>query len=79
MIRSGSICLSFLSKYLRENKDTLDNKSQKLRCLSETFKNYGGVLRYLLLKQMLDLLSEKIKLLKAAIRLSNLLSEMDDG
>lgn len=54
MIRSGSICLSLLYKYLmstnEEVNDTTSNgkilikKATKLECLSETFKSYGGVL-----------------------------------
>ena len=52
MLRSGSICISFLYKYLTsENKTeneegykTLEKRSDKLKCLSDTFQNYGGVL-----------------------------------
>lgn len=52
MLRSGSICISFLYKYLTsENKTedeggykTLEKRSNKLKCLSDTFQNYGGVL-----------------------------------
>jgi len=53
MIRSGSICLTFLYKYLMsENEistnenggDILKKKGTKLKCLSDTFQSYGGVL-----------------------------------
>ena len=52
MLRSGSICISFLYKYLTsenntENEEgykTLEKRSDKLKCLSDTFQNYGGVL-----------------------------------
>ena len=53
MLRSSSICMSFLYNYLisdsdsdrEEGKgDTLNKKSQKLRCLSDTLQSYGGVL-----------------------------------
>lgn len=60
MLRSGSICLSFMYNYLlsdSEYKDpdsgmTLNKKSHKLRCLSDTFQSYGGVLSKL--SQMLS-------------------------
>lgn len=48
MLRSGSICLSFLYNYLSENNDKemdeLHKKHKALVCLSKTFENYGGVL-----------------------------------
>jgi predicted unusual protein kinase regulating ubiquinone biosynthesis (AarF/ABC1/UbiB family) len=54
MIRSGSICISFLYNYLMSNNevdDSLDEngkkfikKTTKLKCLSDTFQSYGGVL-----------------------------------
>jgi predicted unusual protein kinase regulating ubiquinone biosynthesis (AarF/ABC1/UbiB family) len=54
MLRGGSICLSFLYNYLLSDIDysseckngdtTLKKQSQKLRCLSDTFSSYGGVL-----------------------------------
>lgn len=49
MIRSGSICISFLYKYLlseseTNNGDELIKKSNKLKCLSDIFASYGGVL-----------------------------------
>lgn len=53
MLRSGSICISFLYKYLtsENTKDKEDSgceqlyaRSNKLKCLSETFQDYGGVL-----------------------------------
>jgi predicted unusual protein kinase regulating ubiquinone biosynthesis (AarF/ABC1/UbiB family) len=52
MLRSGSICLSFLYNYLvsevktneDENGNKLIQKADKLKCLSDTFQSYGGVL-----------------------------------
>ena len=52
MLRSGSICVSFLYKYLTSENNCqnnsgykeLENKNNKLKCLTETFQNYGGVL-----------------------------------
>lgn len=55
MIRSGSICLSFLYNYLMStneeinetnsnNSKTFVKKATKLKCLSDTFQSYGGVL-----------------------------------
>ena len=52
MIRSGSICASFLYKYLTSKNDIEENdsgkklikKADKLKCLTETFQSYGGVL-----------------------------------
>jgi predicted unusual protein kinase regulating ubiquinone biosynthesis (AarF/ABC1/UbiB family) len=54
MIRSGSICISFLYNYLMSNNeidDSLDDngkklikRATKLKCLSDTFQSYGGVL-----------------------------------
>ena len=51
MLRSSSICTSFLYNYLMsdsefkdENGQTLDKKCQKLHCLSSTLASYGGVL-----------------------------------
>jgi predicted unusual protein kinase regulating ubiquinone biosynthesis (AarF/ABC1/UbiB family) len=60
MLRSSSICTSFLYNYLisdsecnDENGKPLDKKCQKLRCLSDTLESYGGVLSKL--SQMLSL------------------------
>ena len=49
MIRSGSICISFLYNYLTssnntEGNDRVTKNHQKLKCLSDTFASYGGVL-----------------------------------
>ena len=52
MIRSGSICMSFLYNYLMSNNEIeetnggnkLIKKATKLKCLSDTFQSYGGVL-----------------------------------
>lgn len=49
MLRSGSICLSFIYNYLTENdsennNEEVDKKSKKIRCLATTFEKYGGVL-----------------------------------
>lgn len=55
MLRSGSICVNFLYNYLlgeasintSENEkggDILIKKATKLKCLSDTFQSYGGVL-----------------------------------
>ena len=55
MLRSGSICISFLYKYLMSDneinkEDDIDGnknliqKSSKLKCLADTFQSYGGVL-----------------------------------
>jgi predicted unusual protein kinase regulating ubiquinone biosynthesis (AarF/ABC1/UbiB family) len=51
MLRSSSICISFLYNYLTsdsnctdENGNVLDKKCQKLRCLSDTLQSYGGIL-----------------------------------
>jgi len=48
MLRSGSICASFLYNYLTSDTETgndeLKNKNSKLKCLSDTFASYGGVL-----------------------------------
>lgn len=60
MLRSSSICASFLYNYLMsdseyndENGQPLNKKCQKLRCLSDTLESYGGVLSKL--SQMLSL------------------------
>lgn len=59
MLRSSSICASFLYNYLlsdieyNDNGQPLDKKCQKLRCLSKTLESYGGVLSKL--SQMLSL------------------------
>lgn len=60
MLRSSSVCASFLYNYLMsdseykdENGQPLDKKCQKLRCLSDTLESYGGVLSKL--SQMLSL------------------------
>ena len=54
MLRSGSICMNFLYNYLvseatinsnnEKGGDVLIKKATKLKCLSETFQSYGGVL-----------------------------------
>ena len=51
MIRSTSICATFIYKYLMSGSDSTDENGkiidkdvQKLRCLSNTLQNYGGVL-----------------------------------
>ena len=52
MLRSGSICISFLYNYLTNecntsqtgNNETMIKKADKLKCLSDTFQSYGGVL-----------------------------------
>lgn len=55
MLRSGSICLNFLCNYLlgeasiissknEKGGDILVKKATKLKCLSDTFQSYGGVL-----------------------------------
>jgi predicted unusual protein kinase regulating ubiquinone biosynthesis (AarF/ABC1/UbiB family) len=48
MLRSGSICLSFLYNYITDNNDKdvdeFRKKHNALVCLSKTFENYGGVL-----------------------------------
>lgn len=47
MLRAGSLCVSLLYKYMTSNsetKDDLSEKSKKLRLLSETFSEYGGIL-----------------------------------
>jgi predicted unusual protein kinase regulating ubiquinone biosynthesis (AarF/ABC1/UbiB family) len=59
MLRSGSICISFLYKYLTTKNEIEENdeiisesdngkklikKADKLKCLTETFQSYGGVL-----------------------------------
>lgn len=47
MIRTGKMCVSFLFKYMTSVSDNDDDplkaKSNKLRCLSDVFSNYGGV------------------------------------
>ena len=60
MLRSSSICTSFLYNYLMsdseckdENGQPLDKNVQKLRCLADTLESYGGVLSKL--SQMLSL------------------------
>lgn len=65
MIRSSSICMSFLYKYLMSESgidadtegDKLIKKGNKLKCLSEVFSAYGGVLGKL--SQILCLENEK--------------------
>jgi len=50
MLRSGSICISFLYKYLTSENNTentgdeLIKRGTKLKCLTDTFQSYGGVL-----------------------------------
>ena len=47
MIRTGSICVSLLCNYLKskhnKSSDDLGNKATTLKCIKETFENYGGV------------------------------------
>ena len=49
MIRTGSICLSLICNYLKskhnnnKSSDDLGNKAKTLKCIKETFENYGGV------------------------------------
>jgi predicted unusual protein kinase regulating ubiquinone biosynthesis (AarF/ABC1/UbiB family) len=49
MIRTGSICVSLLFNYLKshnnksESYEDLTNKTSTLKCIKETFENYGGV------------------------------------
>ena len=61
MLRSGSICMSFLYNYLTSESETenggLEKNCQKLKCLSKTFESYGGVLSKL--SQILSLNNEK--------------------
>ena len=63
MLRSSSICATFLynylvsdSEYKDENGQTLNKNAQKLRCLTDTLQSYGGVLSKL--SQMLSLNDE---------------------
>ena len=63
MLRSTSICASFLYNYLTSDSECrdkdgniLDKKCQKLRCLSDTLQSYGGVLSKL--SQILSLNDE---------------------
>jgi predicted unusual protein kinase regulating ubiquinone biosynthesis (AarF/ABC1/UbiB family) len=50
MLRSGSICASLLYKYLTTTDDAIDKSDKyqknllKVKVLSETFANYGGIL-----------------------------------
>ena len=53
MLRSGSICMSFLYNYLLSENEIDDcddsgkkliKRANKLECLAETFQSYGGVL-----------------------------------
>lgn len=51
MLRSSSICTSFMYNYLTRDKNAtdgngtlLDEKYQKLKCLSDTLQKYGGAL-----------------------------------
>ena len=54
MLRSGSICMNLLYNYFTmddnsnnnnsDGGDILNDKHLKLKCLTETFRNYGGVL-----------------------------------
>lgn len=50
MLKSGSICLSFLYKYLTseteipQNEDKDNKRSSKLKLLSGVFSSYGGIL-----------------------------------
>jgi predicted unusual protein kinase regulating ubiquinone biosynthesis (AarF/ABC1/UbiB family) len=53
MLRSGSVCMSFLYNYLiseavinnnEKGGDVLGKKATKLKCLVDTFQSYGGVL-----------------------------------
>jgi predicted unusual protein kinase regulating ubiquinone biosynthesis (AarF/ABC1/UbiB family) len=47
MLRSSSICASFIYNYLKKesnHSDSLDTKCDKIKSLSHTFQNHGGVL-----------------------------------
>ena len=47
MLRAGSLCVTLLYKYMTsssESKDDISEKSNKLRLLSDTFAQYGGIL-----------------------------------
>ena len=49
MLRSGSICMSFLYNYMTDNNDedeknNLNKKYKQISCLSDTLQDYGGVL-----------------------------------
>lgn len=66
MLRSSSICISFLYKYLTTDSESVTNKDggdvlikrvQKMNCLVEVFQSYGGVLAKL--SQMLSFENEK--------------------
>jgi len=66
MLRSSSICISFLYKYLTSDShpvsnenggDELIKRGQKMNCLVEVFQSYGGVLAKL--SQMLSFENEK--------------------
>jgi predicted unusual protein kinase regulating ubiquinone biosynthesis (AarF/ABC1/UbiB family) len=60
MIRSSSICLSFLYNYLttdgKDSSDTHDKKIKTMRSLTKTLEGYGGVLSKL--SQILSLNNE---------------------
>ena len=59
MLRTGSVCMSFLYNSLTyeskedESSTLLNKRCRKLRCLSDTLQNYGGVLSKI--SQMLSL------------------------
>ena len=66
MLRSSSICISFLYKYLTSDSESVSNqnggddlikRSQKMNCLVDVFQSYGGVLAKL--SQMLSFENEK--------------------
>ena len=66
MLRSSSICISFLYKYLTSDSESISNKDggdvlikrvQKMNCLVDVFQSYGGVLAKL--SQMLSFENEK--------------------
>lgn len=45
MLRTSSICLSFMYNYMTQNSsDNFDKKTQNIQCLTKTLAKYGGVL-----------------------------------
>ena len=65
MIRSSSICATFIYNYISsekesdENGDAFTEKCKKLRCLSKTLESYGGVLSKM--SQLLSLNNQNSK------------------
>lgn len=63
MLRTGSLCASFLYNYLKsdskeftDENGTIDKRAQKVRCLTDTLQKQGGILGKL--AQMLSLNDE---------------------